>query len=178
MFECTFKFTEEDNIVGTLYTMKRQPQKAIKALKWVLPFLLLLNIALLIWDIHDGESVLLDVTLICVMIVCMVITYSMPAIYKYSAKVAYQKTIADKDAFSVYMDENNCTVSFSKAGQEIAKEVLSWNDLTDYEEDDKRIVLIFNMKFVVVRKDVLRGDVDLLKMLLDKFAKNKQSKAN
>ena len=70
------------------------------------------------------------------------------------------------------MDENKGSVSFVQSVEEVAKEVLNWDELTSYEEDPTRLVLIFNLKFVVIRKESLRGDLDLLKMLLDKFSKN------
>ncbi len=175
MFECSYKFTEEDNVAGTLATMRQQSNVTIKILQWVSPVLLLLNIALLAWDIYDKESILLDIVLIVVTISCMLLVYNLKGLYRYSARVTYRKALSDKDSFTAYMDENNCKASFSKGGQEVARELLDWNDLTDYEEDEERLVLIFGVKFVVLRKSVFRGELDLLKMLLNKYAKNKQT---
>ena len=158
MFECSFKFSEKDNEIGTIATMRQQPQKAVKILKWVLPILMLLNIALLVWDIQDGESITLDIILIITVAISMAMIYSMPYLYKYMAKRTYQKNLADKDKFSVYIDEDKCSVAFFKNNKEVLKEVLSLAELTTYEEDEVRLILIFNMKFVVIRKEYLRGE--------------------
>lgn len=174
MFECTYKFTEEDNVIGTIYTMQKQPKKSLKVLKWTLPFLLILNLILLVMDIKDKTSVFLDIVMIIVVIACMLLVYNMNSIYRYSARVSYRKVLADKDLFSVYMDEKNCTVAFFKDNVEVAKEVLDWKDLTDFVEDDNRLILIFGIKFVIVRKDLLKGELDLLKIMLTKYAKNRQ----
>lgn len=173
MFECKYKFSEEDNVVGTVETMKRQPQKAIKFLRIFLPILLVLNVALLVWDIMDGTDIYFDIVMIVVLILSGVMIYCMPSIYKWSAKKAYEKNLADKDLISIYMDENTATVSFFKGNTEVAKEVLNWTELTDYAEDENRLVLIFNLKFIVIRKDSFNGELDLFKMLLNSKTSNK-----
>ena len=156
--------------------MKKQPPKMRKFLLWLIPLLILLNVGMLVWDYIDGESIVLDVVLIVIMIALYIFMICTPKWYRYIASRSYKVSFTDKETCSVYMDENECTVSFSKDGKEVAKEVLVWTDLTNYMEDNARIVLMFNLKFVVLRKEFLRGELDLLLVMMNQYIENNKNR--
>ena len=68
------------------------------------------------------------------------------------------------------IDETKCDVSFQKNGEEVSRSVMDLSTLTSCIEDDERLVLVFNRQmFVVVRKDSLTGNLDSLKLLIQKY---------
>ena len=167
MFKCSYKYNEEDNVIGTVYKVQKNSQK-LAWFKWLMLVLLAMNIGLLIWDIYDHESIVLDVILLLLVVITTILIFCWPILIKYMARRTFQKQIADKDNILIIMDESTCAVSFFKNNIEVAKEILSWNQLTNYVEDDLRLILMFNLKFVVIRKEFFIGEYDLFKKLIDK----------
>lgn len=174
MFECQFKMSEEDNVKGTLYTIKQQ-RKTSNIIFIVLLFIsLFLMIATLILDIRDGENIVFDVFLLVLIIALLILYFCFPILFKSSAKRAYKTNIADKDLMIVKIDDTKCDVSFQKNGEQVSRSVMDLSTLTSCTEDDERLVLVFNRQmFVVVRKDNLLGNLDSLKLLIQKYL-NKQ----
>ena len=86
MFECQFKMSEDDNVKGTLYTIRQQRRKSNIVFIVLLCVSLLLMISTLIWDIRDGESIAFDIFLL-VLIVALLIFYAcFPILFKANEK--------------------------------------------------------------------------------------------
>lgn len=170
MFECQFKMSEEDNVKGTLYTVKQQ-RKTSNIIFIVLLFIsLFLMISTLILDIRDGENIAFDVFLMVLILALLVLYFCFPILFKSSAKRVYKTNIADKDLMIVKIDDTKCDVSFQKNGEQVSRSVMDLSTLTSCIEDDERLVLVFNKQmFVVVRKDSLLGNLDSLKLLIQKY---------
>ena len=78
MFECQFKMSEEDNVKGTLYTVKQQ-RKTSNIIFIVLLFIsLFLMISTLILDIRDGENIAFDVFLMVLILALLVLYFCFP----------------------------------------------------------------------------------------------------
>lgn len=176
MFVCEYDFKQEDMVAGTLTTMKKQPQKARKILLWLIPIFILVYVAIFISDIIEGVDISMDILLIVVLITTYITLWCLPHIYKTIAKKGYQSSGLSDQKCNIYMDENECMVSFTRDGKELSKEVLQWRGLTSYTQDERYIILIFKMKFVVIKKEFLRGEQDLLLIMLDKYLADNMQK--
>lgn len=170
MFECQFKMSEDDNVKGTLYTIRQQRRKSNIVFIVLLCVSLLLMISTLIWDIRDGESIAFDIFLLVLIVALLILYICFPILFKANAKRVYKTSIADRDLMIVKIDETKCDVSFQKNGEEVSRSVMDLSTLTSCIEDDERLVLVFNRQmFVVVRKDSLTGNLDSLKLLIQKY---------
>ena len=170
MFECQFKMSEDDNVKGTLYTIMQQRRKSNIVFIVLLCVSLLLMISTLIWDIRDGESIAFDIFLLVLIVALLILYICFPIVFKANAKRVYKTSIADRDLMIVKIDETKCDVSFQKNGEEVSRSVMDLSTLTSCIEDDERLVLVFNRQmFVVVRKDSLTGNLDSLKLLIQKY---------
>ena len=170
VFECQFKMSEDDNVKGTLYTIRQQRRKSNIVFIVLLCVSLLLMISTLIWDIRDGESIAFDIFLLVLIVALLILYICFPILFKANAKRVYKTSIADRDLMIVKIDETKCDVSFQKNGEEVSRSVMDLSTLTSCIEDDERLVLVFNRQmFVVVRKDSLTGNLDSLKLLIQKY---------
>ena len=178
MFVCEYEFKAEDMVKGTVTTMQKQPQKVRKLLLWLIPVFIAVYTAVMIFDLTKGVDITADILLLVVMLATYITLWCLPAVYKSIASKSYKSNALGNQMCNIYMDEHECVVTFSRQGKEVSRESLQWNNMTSYTQDEQYIILIFNMKFVVIKKAFLRGEQDLLLIMLDKYLKdNTQARA-
>ncbi len=170
MFECKYKFELEDSIVCSKYIYKSQKRKRDKVIAFLIPILLVIMLALLIYDIVKQRSVVLDVIMIVAIVVLEAMYLLIPLLLTRSQKKSYKKQKLDEmDYLLIKIDDSICTETMFKDNEEKAKNVHSLKTLTSYLEDNPRLILVFNkLEFVCIRKANLTGDVNKLKALLNK----------
>lgn len=173
LFECRFKFSEEDNVRGTMDTMKVLNRNGFMIFCQVMVWLAFAcSLIAVIFVACIGESVteplltLLWISLFVVLWLCI------PLLQKSAAKKSYQKTLADKDEMVVQFDESRCIASFYKNGEETNKQIIELNTISNIIEHDDEMTIIFDKRqFVIVKKQYLSGDWDLFKKLVYSFNK-------
>ena len=170
MFECKFKYELEDSLVSAKYVYKSQKRKQDKFIAILIPILLCLMIAMMIYDIVVGNSFIWDIILIVALIVLEVLYLIIPLMLVRSQKKTFYKNKVDETDFMlIKIDDSTCVETLIKNDQEVSKNIHALKQLTSYLEDKDRLILVFNnVEYVCLRKSALTGDVEKLKNLLNK----------
>ena len=179
MFECKYKYQLEDSLISAKYVFRSQKRKKDKIIAAMIPILLVAMIALLIVDIVNKKSFVLDIVLIVSLVVLQVMYLLIPVSLNHSQKKSfYAQKLDTMDYLKVVIDNTSCTETLLKDDIEQAKNVHVLKSLTSYLEDNNRLILVFNSaEYVCLRKDSLTGDINQLKALLEKaMAKSKKVK--
>lgn len=170
MFECKYKYELEDSLISSKYVFRSQRRKKDKVIAFMIPILMVAMIALLIVDIVNKKSYVLDIILIVSLIVLEVMYLMIPVSLKHSQKKSfYAQKLDTMDFLDVKIDATTCVETLLKDDVEQAKNIHSLKSLTSYLEDDTRLILVFNSaEYVCLRKANLTGDINQLKALLEK----------
>ena len=170
MFECKFKYELEDSLVSAKYVYKSQKRKQDKFIAILIPILLCLMIAMMIYDIVIGNSFIWDIILIVALIVLEVLYLIIPLMLVRSQKKTFYKNKVDETDFMlIKIDDSTCVETLIKNDQEVSKNIHSLRQLSSYLEDNSRLILVFNnVEYVCLRKANLIGDVEKLKSHLTK----------
>ncbi len=180
MFECKYKFELEDSLISAKYVYKSQRRKRDKAVAIMLPILLVAMVAMLVYDIFTGNTLVWDIILIVALCALQVMYLIIPLTISSQQKKAYNKqNLAEMDYLSVVIDNTGlCTETLIKDNNEVAKNAHSLRSLTSYIEDDARLILVFNrVEYVCLKKEFIKGGVDKLKTYLEKsMQKSNKSK--
>ena len=179
MFKCKYKFELEDSIVSAKYVYKSQKRKQDKIIAILIPILMLAMIGMLIFDIVTGNSFVWDIVLLVSLVVLEIMYLIIPTTLVASQKKSYFKQGLDTmDYILIEINENMCTETMFKDGEEQAKSIHNLRSLSSYLEDSNRLILIFNkVEYVCLRKDNIEGGVEKLKSHLEKkMAKQSQTK--
>ena len=170
MYQCKFKLTQDDCITCAKYVYKSQKRKKDKVIAILIPILLACMVAMLVVDIVNHKSVVWDIVLLCALVVLEIVYLIIPLTIVSSQKKSYNKQkLNEMDYLLVTIDDNLCTETMFKNGEEVVKDTHSLKQLTSYIEDANRLVLVFNkIEFVCLRKDGLTGDLNKLKQQLEK----------
>ena len=170
MFECKYKYELEDSLISSKYVFRSQRRKKDKVIAFMIPILMVAMIALLIVDIVNKKSYVLDIILIVSLIVLEVMYLMIPVSLKHSQKNSfYAQKFDTMDFLDVKIDATTCVETLIKDDVEQAKNIHSLKSLTSYLEDDTRLILVFNSaEYVCLRKANLTGDINQLKALLEK----------
>ena len=179
MFECKYKYELEDSLISAKYVFRSQRRKKDKIIAAMIPVLLVAMIALLIVDIINKKSFVLDIVLIVCLVFLQIMYLLIPVSLNRSQKKSfYGQKLDTMDFLKVVIDNNACTETLIKDDIEQAKNVHALKSLTSYLEDEQRLILVFNSaEYVCLRKANLSGDINQLKALLQKtMAKAKKIK--
>lgn len=170
MFECKYKFELEDSIICAKYIYKSQKRKRDKFIACLIPILLAVMLALLIYDIVSNRPFVLDIIMLVAIVLLETVYLLIPVMLNRSQKKSYKKQKLDEmDYLLIKIDDSVCTETMFKDNEEKAKNIHSLKTLTSYLEDNNRLILVFNqLEFVCIRKANLTGDVNKLKVLLNK----------
>lgn len=176
MFECKYKYELEDSLLSAKYVYRSQRRKKDKVIACMIPILLVAMVALLIVDIVNHKSFVLDIVLIVCLIVLLVMYLLIPVTLNRAQKKSfYGQKLDTMDYLLVKIDNSTCTEILLKDDIEQAKNVHSLKNLTSYLEDEKRLVLVFNSaEYVCLRKDNITGDINQLKDMLQKVMLKKK----
>jgi len=180
LFECRYKYTEEDNQKGSMTTYKylRHSGWALvfEILMWVIVGCTIAGlVAGMVYSAVSKNQIDLDYlpTIICEL-VFVVLWLLLPVIQKNAARSVYRKNLADKDEIVVLFDESRCITSFYKNGEETNKQIIELNTISTFIEDKDYLTIIFDKRiFVLVKKQYLNGDLGLLKKLLNSYINKK-----
>lgn len=179
MFTCKYKYELEDSLTSAKYVFRSQKRTKDKVIAIMIPILMLAMVALMIVDIVNKKSYVLDIILIACLVVLEIMYLLIPVTLKYSQKKSFYKQNLDKmDFLQVSIDNASCTEVLIKDDEEQAKNIHSLKTLTSYLEDDKRLILVFNgAEYVCLKKEFITGDLNQLKALLQRsMAKSKNAK--
>lgn len=179
MFECKYKYELEDCLTSAKYVFRSQRRKKDKIIAGMIPVLLLAMIALMIVDIVNKKSYVLDIVLIVCLVVLQIMYLLIPTSLNRAQKKSYfGQKLDTMDFLKVVIDNNSCTETLIKDDAEQAKNIHPLKCLTSYLEDDQRLILVFNnAEYVCLKKANITGDVNQLKALLQKtMAKSKKVK--
>ncbi|MBQ8615657.1 MAG: hypothetical protein IJ415_03735 [Clostridia bacterium] len=170
MFECKFKYELEDSIVSAKYIYKSQKRTQDKVIAILIPILMVCMIAMLIYDIIKNKSFVWDIVLLVALLVLEIMYLIIPLMLVSSQKKSFAKQKIDEmDYIHIKIDNNSCVETLVKDDEEKAKHVHNLKSLTSYLEDNKRLILVFNkVEYVCLRKENITGDVEKLKVLLNK----------
>ena len=171
MFECKYKLELEDMLVSAKYVYKSQKKTKDKIIAILIPILMLAMVALLVVDIVNNKSILLDIVLLVALVVLQIMYLLMPVLVINSQKKAYKKqNMQDIDCLYVKIEGNVCTEQAFSGSEMIGNNIHNLKSLTSYIEDDKRLILVFNqMEYVCMRKEFIQGDEKKLKEYLQKI---------
>ena len=170
MFECKFKFELEDSLKSAKYIYKSQKRKQDKVIAILIPFLLAAMVAMLVYDIIKGKTIVWDIILIVSLVVLEVMYLIIPLTLVAQQKKAFKKQQIDQmDYVLVKIDAHTCVETFYKGGEEKGKSEHGLKFLTSYFEDQTRLVLVFNkVEYVCLKKAEIKGGIDKLKAHLEK----------
>lgn len=177
MFECKYKYELEDSLTSARYVYRSQKRTKDKVIAIMIPIMLVVMVALLVVDIVNKKSYVLDIVLIACLAVLQVLYLLIPvSLNRAQKKSFYGQHLDEMDELAVTIDNTTCTEVLMKDGKEFAKNLHSLKSLTSYLEDDNRLILVFNSaEYVCLRKANIVGDIDQLKTLLQKaMAKGKK----
>ena len=170
MFECKYKFELEDCIISAKHVYNSQKRKQDKVIAILIPILLVAMVAMLIFDIASGNSVVWDIILLAALIILQVTYLIIPIVLVKSQKKAFQKQKLDEvDYVYITIDGNTCKEALYKNNEIVSNSIHSLKFLTSYLEDDTRLILIFNkIEYVCLRKNAIEGSLNKLKEHLNK----------
>lgn len=170
MFECKYKFQLEDSIACAKYVYKSQRRNKDKVLGIMIPILICLMIAMLVFDIMQKRSIVWDIILLVALVVLGALYIAIPITLVASQKKSFKKQKLDEMSYLlVKIDDKLCVETLYKDGEEVAKSIHNLKQLTSYLEDQTRLVLVFNkVEFTCVKKDCLNQDVTKLRTHLEK----------
>lgn len=170
MFECKFKYELEDSIVSAKYIYKSQKRTQDKVIAILIPILMACMVAMMVYDIIKGKSFVWDIVLLVALFVLETMYLIIPLMLVKSQKKSFKKQKIDEmDYIFIKIDNNSCVETLFKDEKEVAKHVHNLKTLTSYLEDRKRLILVFNkVEYVCLRKENIVGDVEKLKLLLNK----------
>lgn len=170
MFECKYKYELEDSIVSAKYVYKSQRRTQDKIIAILIPILIVAMIVLLVVDIVNHASIVWDIILLVALVVLEIIYLVLPAMLVSTQKKVYKKqNLADMDYLLVKIDNNICTETLYKDGNEVSQNMHNLYSLSSFIEDNDRLILVFNkVEYVCIRKENLVGDITKLKALLEK----------
>lgn len=177
MFECKYKYELEDSLTSARYVYRSQRRTKDKIIAIMIPIMLVLMVALLIVDIVNKKSFVLDIVLIVCLVVLQVLYLMIPvSLNRAQKKSFYGQHLDEMDELTITIDNTTCTEVLMKDGKEQAKNLHSLKSLTSYLEDNNRLVLVFNsVEYVCLRKANIVGNIDQLKAVLQKaMAKGKK----
>lgn len=176
MFECKYKLELEDNIICAKRVYRSQKRTRDKVIAVLIPILLVLSVVMLILDIVNNKSIVLDIILVIALLVLGVMQILMPTMLINAQKKSFkQQKLAEMDELRVKIEDALCVETLIKDEKEIAKNIHNLKQLTSYIEDAERLILVFNnVEFVCIRKNVLTGDVNKLKAHLQKAMAKKK----
>ncbi len=179
MFSCRYKFTLEDNQKGAKFTLKQN--KALKTLKIVAIVCLAIGfVCSIIGDIinaYNGDFSAIDIFFDVVLLAILILMIFLPEIQNSANKKIFMQSLADKDMMNVDIDEKTCSVSFYKAGEMTSMQKLDLTLLTSAGEDDFDIILVFKKNmFVVIKKSLFEGELDLFRKLITSYTKEEIKK--
>ncbi|MFQ6751998.1 MAG: hypothetical protein ACLRFL_00335 [Clostridia bacterium] len=171
MFECNYKYELEDSIVCSKYIYKSQKRRQDKVIAILIPILMVCMVGMLIFDIVMKKSIVWDIVLLVALAVLEVMYLLIPVMLVRAQKKSYNKqNLGEMDSLLIKIDDNICTETLLKDGQEVAKNVHNLKQLTSYIEDKDRLILVFNkVEFSCIRKSALKGDLNKLKSQLEKI---------
>lgn len=171
MYQVKFKLTQEDCITSAKYVYKSQKRKRDKVIAILIPILLICMVAMLVVDIVNHKSIVWDIVLLCALVVLEIVYLIIPLTIVSSQKKSYNKQkLNEMDYLLITIDDTLCTETMFKDGQEMFKNTHNLKQLTSYIEDQNRLVLVFNkIEFVCVKKEGLSGDINKLKLQLEKI---------
>ena len=95
MFECKFKFELEDGIKSAKYIYKSQKRKQDKIIAILIPFLILAMVAMLVYDIIKGKSIVWDIILMIALVVLESLYLIIPLTLVAQQKKAFKKQKID-----------------------------------------------------------------------------------
>ena len=169
-FSCKYKFELSDSIIGAKYVYKSQKRTQDKVIAVLLPILFLVMLALLIFDLVKGRSVIWDGVLLVAISVLELLYALIPVMLVSSQKKSFKKQKLDEmDYLEIKIEDCLCTETMFKGESEAAKNVHNLKAMTSYIEDNDRLVLVFNkIEFIVIRKANLVGDLNKFKAHLNK----------
>lgn len=178
MFECKYKCELEDCVTSAKYVYKSQKRKQDKVIAILIPILMVCMVAMLIFDVVTGKSIVWDVILLVALLVLQVMYILIPIMLVNAQKKTYRKqNLAEMDYLLITITAKECAEEMYKNDALVSKSVHNLRYLTSYLEDDERIILIFNkVEFVCVRKDSLIGGVNQLKEHLKNTMKKSLNK--
>ncbi len=179
LFECRYKFSEEDNVKGSAVTYKHMQYSggmlAVNIIIWIaiaislISFTVSLVIFATVFKLLDYDSLLG----LIFMLIFGVIYACMPLIQKNVARSVYRRNLLDKDEMVLLFDESRCSASFYKAGEETNKQILELKNISHIAEHNGEMVIIFEKRyFVVVKKQFFHGDWELFRKLVYSFPKD------
>ena len=170
MFECKFKYELEDSIVSAKYIYKSQRRTQDKVIAILIPILIACMIAMMVYDIVKGNSIVLDIVLLVALVALEVMYLIIPVMLVRSQKKNFQKQNIDQtDYILIKIDDNACIETLFKDEQEVSKSIHSLKQLSSYLEDSNRLILVFNkVEYVCLRKENLTGELNKLKAHLEK----------
>ena len=171
MFECKFKYELEDSLVSAKYVYKSQKRKQDKFIAILIPILLCLMIAMIVYDIIVGNSFVWDLILIIALVVLESLYLVIPImLVKSQKKTFYKNKVDETDYMLIKIDDSTCVETLFKEEQEISKNIHALKQLTSYLEDGNRLILVFNnVEYVCLRKNAITGDIEKLKTHLNKI---------
>ncbi len=171
MFECNYKYELDDSIVCSKYVYKSQKRRQDKIIAILIPILMVCMVAMLIFDIVMKKSIVWDIVLLVALAVLEVMYLLIPVMLVRAQKKSYNKQkLGEMDSLLIKIDDNICSETLLKDGQEVAKNIHNLKQLTSYIEDKDRLILVFNnVEFSCIRKNALKGDLNKLKSQLEKI---------
>ena len=148
-----------------------------KIIAFMIPILLALMVAMLVFDIVRKRNFVWDIVLVVALVVLEIIYLIMPLTLVSQQKKAFKKQEFDSmDYLRIKIENNVCHEEMVRNNQVVFNAVHSLKSLTSYIEDDKRLVLVFNkVEFTCIRKENLIGGLEKLKTTIQK-AMQKQKK--
>lgn len=170
MFECKFKYELEDSLVSAKYVYKSQKRKQDKIIAILIPILLVCMVAMLIYDIVKGNSIVWDIILLAALVVLEAMYLVIPIMLVSSQKKSFYKQKIDEiDYMLIKIDDATCVETLFKDEQEVSKNMHPLKQLTSYLEDNNRLVLVFNnVEYVCLRKENISGEIEKLRTHLQK----------
>lgn len=170
MFECSYKYELEDSLICSKYVFKAQKRKRDKVIAVMIPILLVAMVAMLIFNIVNGESYVWEIIMLVALLVLEGLYLLIPVMLVRSQKKSfYAQKLDQMDKLVITIENNVCVEKLFKDEQEQARNVHNLRNLTSYLEDGSRLILVFNQaEFVCIKKDKLTGGLDKLKAHLNK----------
>lgn len=170
---CEYKYSQQDNYAGAKFVYNAKLGKKGRRLQYLwLPLVFFMVVGLLVWDVLDNKSIILDVVLLAFVAVVEVVTLCMPLFLKRTqAKLFKNLKLDECELLRQDILDNELKEYFIKNGEVISQTTNEYSNISAVGEDAERILIMFGsgINMSVIRKDSLHG-VEA-STLLDKFQK-------
>ncbi len=169
MFRCRYHYTEEDNLKGSITTIRENSRVSRIVCIVLISLSLVFCLGVTIIDIILSKKLDIWMTLSNVLLITLLIftclgKYPMQRLI---ANKVYKLSCMDKDFIDISFDLEKCRVSFFKGEEETNKEVIDLNKITFVAEDEESMLIVFNKhSFILVKWQYFEGDRYLFKKLI------------